>query len=59
MNSPLLPQGLGRRPKKDWPKAKKALAIGKGTPQELKVSRRSGPSVPSVPSIYHFTIIFD
>ena len=31
-----------RRLKKDWPKAKKALAVGQSPPQELEVSPCSG-----------------
>ena len=33
---------IGRRPKKNWPKAKNALAEGQSPPQELEVSPRSG-----------------
>ena len=42
MDSPPIPQGLGRRPKKDWPKAKYALAEGQNPLQEQEVSLRSG-----------------
>ena len=42
MDSPPIPQGLGRRPKRDLPKAKNALAKGQSPPQELEVSPRSG-----------------
>ena len=34
-------QGLGQRPKKDWPKAKEALAKGQSPLQELEVSPHS------------------
>ena len=33
MDSPAIPQGLDRRPNKDWPKAKNALAEGQSPPQ--------------------------
>ena len=42
MDSPPITQGHSRRPKKDWPKAKKSLAEGQSPPQELEVSPRSG-----------------
>ena len=42
LDLPLITQGLDRRPKKDWPKPKKALAEGQSPPQQLEVSQRSG-----------------
>ena len=33
---------IGQRPRKSWPKAKKALAKGQSPPQELEVSLSSG-----------------
>ena len=42
MESPPITQGLGQRPKEDWPMAKKALAKGKTSPKELEVSFCSG-----------------
>ena len=42
MDSHTIPKGIGRRPKKDWAKAKDALAKGQSPLQELEGSLRSG-----------------
>ena len=50
-DSPYIPHGhglgqrqkrIGQRPRKNWPKAKNALAEGQSPPQELEVSPRGG-----------------